>query len=137
MRSLQVVLQRGWSLYDAGEGGCIIWKRRHHNQLADYVATKTLEVQQSWERIFNPKAFQGDANICLFVDGGVRKQRGASAWVITVSTPGNQFMVAAGGGIYWQPGPSVTPFMAETCALEAGIDAVERLAGKPPDPRRL
>ena len=115
----------------------MIWKRRHHNQLADYVATKMLEVQQSWERIFNPKAFLGDVNICLFVDGGVRKQRGASAWVVTITTPGSQFVVAAGGGIFWQPGPRVTPFMAETCALDAGVDAVERLARKSPDPRRF
>ena len=127
MRSLEQILADDWTLADPSEPA-VQWVPRHRNQLADYLSTKTLVRDDSWEHCFSPQILGTHCNLGLFVDGGVRAGKSASAWLIVANLPGHPFVVYKAGGIRRRT--FLTPFAAEVAALEAGVAQLALTAGQ-------
>ena len=119
LRSLEQILSSRWTLADPSEPA-IQWIPRHRNQLADFLSTQTLAKRESWSHCFCPQLHGKRCNLVLFVDGGVRSGKSASAWLIAASTPQHAFFVFRAGGIFWQDS-AMTPFAAEVGAMEVGL----------------
>ena len=119
LRSLEHILSSRWTLADPSEPA-IQWIPRHRNQLADFLSTQTLAKRESWSHCFCPQLHGKRCNLVLFVDGGVRSGKSASAWLIAASTPQHAFFVFRAGGIFWQDS-AMTPFAAEVGEMEVGL----------------
>ena len=126
LRDLQYILTKScWTMNDPI--GNVKWVRRHYNQLADYVAGKTLRMGRSWSHTFAPRVFdKPDCNLALFTDGGFRRGCGASAWVLCASYPKtpDPFVIFQAGGHYWDEACQMNSFTSELHALEEGVAAL-------------
>ena len=110
----------------------VIWHRREHNRIADFIVNCTMELGQSWLKEVPPAIpdfSPCEANFICHSDGGTRTHScSASGWVLEaiVTRAGYKctFPVAFRGVYFQQP---VSSFTAEAVALDDAIQYLSRV----------
>ena len=111
LHHLEIGCGHGWRVADAE--GPVLWKRRAHNYMSDYLCGQTMARRASWHHGFCPSAAGMPRNLLLFSDGGVCRGRGASAWMLVCDTRQENVVLEAAGGVYYDHANVPTPFAAE------------------------
>ena len=110
----------------------VAWKRRHLNEIADYLVNFTMDSGTSWSREFDwpfRNVTLTDCNLVAHADGGTRANKSsASAWVVEagVFIDGQwSYKPIAMSGTYFES--PISSFTAETAALAECTTFVKRL----------
>ena len=106
----------------------ISWHRRENNVVADHLWNMAMDAQMPMDH-YRPTAFQPDANLHIYSDGGVRDDMAAIGWIIySVTRVGSTWVWNI---VAWKalpmPDGNISAFMAETMALEDAPDFTVRM----------
>ena len=126
--SLQSILFSGW-LPPQKWHDPVLWRRRAHNRLADFLVNYTMDTKQSWTSLRDIPDNFGEHNISCHSDGGTRRGAcSATGWVIQAwrrhGDGWEHFTLATGGTYFYSP---ISSFSAETAALAECTSIVRRL----------
>ena len=125
------LIDTGWIPHTAVSDP-VLWRRREHNQIADFLVNHAMDTRSSWMTEVPPAIPDFtilDANIVCHSDGGTRAGScSAAAWILEaiVSRDGftHTFTIASRGIFLDSP---VSSFTAEAIALDDAVAYVSRM----------
>jgi hypothetical protein len=131
--NLAAILAVKWSP-PAAWGDPILWRRRDHNIMADFLANWTMNEQRSWVEHLDWPFDAGTYHSCNLVVhsvGGSRTNCSAAAWVVEAAVLLESewiYRPIARGGTFMTP--AVSSFAAESIALECCTAFVKEFVEK-------